>query len=131
MKQRISLGLDDFKKLVSGEIVETDEAEIILSDVGYDQMTKAVVEAVVEYRLSHLKETAKFRSEKTGEPHNFDYEHELGVVLGEPDPSKETFNFDDDYTAPATKKGAIFGSAVFVVLTLILGIVFIIGMFNN
>lgn len=50
MKAKVILNYDDFKTLISGEIVKKDEVNIILSDIGYDNMINAIL---MEYRKSN------------------------------------------------------------------------------
>jgi hypothetical protein len=51
-KPRVVLGLEEFKALVSGKEVDKDGAVIILSDIGYAQMSLALVEAMTESGVS-------------------------------------------------------------------------------
>jgi len=44
MKKRILLDEEDFKKLTKGEIVEKDDVQIALSDIGYFRMADIIVE---------------------------------------------------------------------------------------
>ena len=44
------LNYDDFKTLISGGIVKKDGVNIILSDIGYDNMINAIL---MEYRKSN------------------------------------------------------------------------------
>jgi hypothetical protein len=51
MQARVSLSLEDFKKLVAGKIVtkraqDGIDVQIILSDIGFDQMFGAIADAV-------------------------------------------------------------------------------------
>lgn len=50
MKAKVILNYDDFKTLISGEIVKKDGVNIILSDIGYDNMINAIL---MEYRKSN------------------------------------------------------------------------------
>ncbi len=47
---RIRLSESDFKTLVSGGIVKQDGVEIILQDIGFDQMRKSVLLAEIEQK---------------------------------------------------------------------------------
>ena len=46
MKYRVTLGADDFEKLISGKIIETKRVQIILSDIGFHEMHKALSKAM-------------------------------------------------------------------------------------
>jgi len=50
MKAKVILNYDDFKTLISGGIVKKDGVNIILSDIGYDNMINAIL---MEYRKSN------------------------------------------------------------------------------
>lgn len=40
--KRISLTEEDFKKLTDGEVVEQDEVQIILQDIGWNKMLEII-----------------------------------------------------------------------------------------
>jgi hypothetical protein len=48
MSQLISLNLDDFAKLVRGEIVTQGDLQVALHDIGHAQMFNALVDALTE-----------------------------------------------------------------------------------
>jgi hypothetical protein len=52
MTQRISLKLDDFAKLVRGEIVTQGDLQVALQDIGHAQMFNALMASTQELRLA-------------------------------------------------------------------------------